>query len=60
MSLGQASKTLNTAGISGVLILEKLWRLYFDDNGLIAPMTHQQKENLKSLHKTIKKEAGRY
>jgi leucyl-tRNA synthetase len=52
----EQAKPWNTAGISGVFgFLKKLWRLYFDENGLIVTMTH--KDNLKSLHKTIKKVA---
>jgi leucyl-tRNA synthetase len=35
--------------------LKKLWRLYFDDNGLIVTSNPASKEALKTLHKTIKK-----
>src|SRR5690606_20139029 len=52
----EQAKPWNTAGISGVFgFLKKLWRLYFDDNGLIVNNDEPTKDNLKSLHKTIKK-----
>ena len=52
----EQSKPWNTAGISGVFgFLKKLWRLYFNDNGLIVTDSQPSKESLKSLHKTIKK-----
>jgi leucyl-tRNA synthetase len=52
----EQSKPWNTAGISGVFgFLKKLWRLYFDENGLIVTNNEPSKESLKSLHKTIKK-----
>ncbi|WET01019.1 class I tRNA ligase family protein [Flavobacterium sp. YJ01] len=54
----EQAKPWNTAGISGVFgFLKKLWRLYFDDNGLIVNNDEPIKDNLKSLHKTIKKVA---
>ena len=54
----EQAKPWNTAGISGVFgFLKKLWRLYFDDNGLIVANNEPTKDNLKSLHKTIKKVA---
>ena len=54
----EQAKPWNTAGISGVFgFLKKLWRLYFDDNGLIVTNNGPTKDNLKSLHKTIKKVA---
>ena len=54
----EQAKPWNTAGISGVFgFLKKLWRLYFDDNGLIVTNDTPTKDNLKSLHKTIKKVA---
>ncbi|WP_296684804.1 leucine--tRNA ligase [Flavobacterium sp.] len=54
----EQAKPWNTAGISGVFgFLKKLCRLYFDDNGLIVTDNEPTKENLKSLHKTIKKVA---
>ena len=54
----EQAKPWNTAGISGVFgFLKKLCRLYFDDNGLIVTNDTPTKDNLKSLHKTIKKVA---
>jgi leucyl-tRNA synthetase len=54
----EQAKPWNTAGISGVFgFLKKLCRLYFDDNGLIITDNQPTKDNLKSLHKTIKKVA---
>jgi leucyl-tRNA synthetase len=54
----EQAKPWNTAGISGVFgFLKKLWRLYFDENGLIVNNDTPTKGNLKSLHKTIKKVA---
>ena len=54
----EQAKPWNTAGISGVFgFLKKLWRLYFDDNGLIVNADTPTKDSLKSLHKTIKKVA---
>lgn len=52
----EQSKPWNTAGITGVYgFLKKLWRLYFDDNGLIVSSDPATPEALKTLHKTIKK-----
>ena len=52
----EQAKPWNTAGISGVFgFLKKLCRLYFDDNGLILTDEAPTKDNLKTLHKTIKK-----
>jgi len=52
----EQAKPWNTAGISGVFsFLKKLWRLYFDENGLIVTNNEPQKESLKTVHKTIKK-----
>jgi leucyl-tRNA synthetase len=52
----EQSKPWNTAGISGVFgFLKKLWRLYFDENGLVVNNNEPSKDSLKSLHKTIKK-----
>jgi len=49
-------KPWNTAGITGVhSFLKKLWKLYFDDNGLKVSDNEPTKDNLKTLHKTIKK-----
>ncbi|SHM78401.1 leucine--tRNA ligase [Flavobacterium xinjiangense] len=54
----EQAKPWNTAGISGVFgFLKKLCRLYFDDNSLIVTNDAPTKDNLKSLHKTIKKVA---
>ena len=54
----EQAKPWNTAGISGVFgFLKKLCRLYFDENGLIVTDNEPTKDNLKSLHKTIKKVA---
>jgi leucyl-tRNA synthetase len=52
----EQAKPWNTAGITGVYnFLKKLWRLYFDDNGLIVTSNEPTPEMYKSLHKTIKK-----
>ena len=52
----EQAKPWNTAGITGVSgFLKKLWRLYFDDNGLIVTNEEPTPEMYKSLHKTIKK-----
>ncbi len=52
----EQAKPWNTAGITGVFgFLKKLWRLYFDDSGLIVTSNPASKEALKTLHKTIKK-----
>ncbi|MBD0851518.1 leucine--tRNA ligase [Maribacter arenosus] len=52
----EQSKPWNTAGITGThSFLKKLWRLYFDVNGAKFNDTEPTKENLKTLHKTIKK-----
>jgi leucyl-tRNA synthetase len=52
----EQAKPWNTAGITGVhSFLKKLWKLYFDDNGLKVSNAEPKKENLKTLHKTIKK-----
>ena len=52
----EQAKPWNTAGISGVSgFLKKLWRLYFDDNGLIVTTNPATPEALKTLHRTIKK-----
>ncbi|NOY47049.1 MAG: leucine--tRNA ligase, partial [Chlorobi bacterium] len=49
-------KPWNTAGITGVhSFLKKLWKLYVDDNGLKVSEATPTKDNLKTLHKTIKK-----
>ncbi len=52
----EQAKPWNTAGISGVFsFLKKLCRLYFDEHGLVVTNNEPTKDNLKSLHKTIKK-----
>ena len=52
----EQAKPWNTAGITGVFgFLKKLWRLYFDDHGLIVTNNEPSKDSLKTLHKTIKK-----
>jgi leucyl-tRNA synthetase len=52
----EQAKPWNTAGITGVFgFLKKLWRLYFDENGLLITTQEPSKESWKSLHKTIKK-----
>ncbi len=49
-------KPWNTAGITGVHgFLKKLWKLYYDDSGLKVTDIPATKDNLKTLHKTIKK-----
>ncbi len=52
----EQAKPWNTAGITGVSgFLKKLWKLYFDDKGLIVTANPASKEAYKILHKTIKK-----
>lgn len=52
----EQAKPWNTAGITGVYgFLKKLWKLYFDDNGLQVTDDEPTKEMYKTLHKTIKK-----
>ncbi|KGO87290.1 leucyl-tRNA synthetase [Flavobacterium rivuli WB 3.3-2 = DSM 21788] len=52
----EQAKPWNTAGITGVSgFLKKLWKLYFDDNGLIVTANPATPEALKILHRTIKK-----
>ncbi len=52
----EQAKPWNTAGITGVYgFLKKLWRLYFDDNGLNITNDEPTVDMYKSLHKTIKK-----
>jgi leucyl-tRNA synthetase len=54
----EQAKPWNTAGISGVFgFLKKLCRLYFDEHTMIVTNDEPTKDNLKSLHKTIKKVA---
>jgi leucyl-tRNA synthetase len=54
----EQAKPWNTAGISGVFgFLKKLCRLYFDEHTMIVTDNPPTADNLKSLHKTIKKVA---
>ncbi|WP_439150950.1 leucine--tRNA ligase [Winogradskyella sp.] len=49
-------KPWNTAGITGVhSFLKKLWKLYVGQEGLNVNDPEPTKDNLKTLHKTIKK-----
>ncbi|GGD22196.1 leucine--tRNA ligase [Hyunsoonleella pacifica] len=49
-------KPWNTAGITGVhSFLKKLWKLYIGENGLNVNGAVPTKDNLKTLHQTIKK-----
>ena len=49
-------KPWNTAGISGVHgFLKKLWKLYVGNHGIIVIDSEPSKDQLKILHKTIKK-----
>ncbi|MBF8148868.1 leucine--tRNA ligase [Winogradskyella sp. F6397] len=49
-------KPWNTAGITGVHnFLKKFWKLYIGDNGLKVNNAQPTADNLKTLHKTIKK-----
>tara|TARA_R110001592_G_scaffold230364_1_gene487191 strand:+ start:619 stop:3693 length:3075 start_codon:yes stop_codon:yes gene_type:complete len=52
----EQAKPWDTQGITGVNgFLKKLWRLVHDDNGFNISDEEPTKEELKSLHKTIKK-----
>jgi leucyl-tRNA synthetase len=52
----EQAKPWDTQGITGVNgFLKKLWRLVHDDNGFNISDEAPTKEELKSLHKTIKK-----
>ena len=52
----ELSKPWNTNGISGVYnFLNKVWRLFFNDNELVISESEPDKESLKALHGTIKK-----
>ncbi|MBX9888045.1 MAG: class I tRNA ligase family protein [Flavobacteriaceae bacterium] len=54
----EQAKPWNTAGISGVFgFLKKLWRLYYEEETLVVTDEAPTKDNLKTLHKTIKKVA---
>ncbi len=52
----EQSKPWNTAGITGVhSFLKKLWKLYHESNTFRVSDDEPTKDNLKTLHKTIKK-----
>ncbi len=52
----EQSKPWNTAGISGVHnFIKKFWKLYFDSDDLIVDNSKADDNNLKVLHKCIKK-----
>ncbi len=52
----EQAKPWNTAGITGVSsFLKKLWKLYFNNEDFIVTDEKATKEELKTLHKTIKK-----
>ncbi|WP_428744922.1 leucine--tRNA ligase [Tenacibaculum sp.] len=52
----EQTKPWKTSGISGVYsFLKKLWKLFADENGINVSDTAPTKEELKTLHKTIKK-----
>ena len=55
----ELSKPWNTNGISGVSnFMRKLWRLYHNGDAVNISDAPASKEELKTLHKTIKKIAG--
>jgi len=52
----EQAKPWNTAGITGVhSFLKKLWKLYHDEDIFRVSDTKPNADNLKTLHKTIKK-----
>ncbi|MDG1452655.1 MAG: class I tRNA ligase family protein [Polaribacter sp.] len=52
----EQAKPWKTSGISGVSsFLKKLWKLYFNEETLDVSNAEPTKEELKTLHKTIKK-----
>jgi leucyl-tRNA synthetase len=52
----EASKPWDTKGIDGVhRFLKKLWRLYYSDNGWAVTKEQPTEQELRVLHKTIKK-----
>ncbi|MEQ3498912.1 class I tRNA ligase family protein [Tenacibaculum sp. SSH1-16] len=52
----EQTKPWKTSGISGVYsFLKKLWKLFTDENGINVSDAEPTKEELKTLHKTIKK-----
>ena len=52
----EQSKPWKTSGISGVYsFLKKLWKLYVDENGIAVTDEKPTQDELKTLHKTLKK-----
>lgn len=52
----EQSKPWKTSGISGVhSFLKKLWKLFYNGEQFVVQDTEPSKEELKTLHKTIKK-----
>ena len=52
----EQAKPWSTAGITGVHnFLKKFWKLYANDGGVLVDDSKPTADNLKSLHKTIKK-----
>ena len=52
----EQAKPWKTSGISGVYsFLKKLWKLYISEDGVVVSEVEPTKEELKILHKTIKK-----
>jgi leucyl-tRNA synthetase len=52
----EQSKPWSTQGIEGVhRFLKKLWRLFYNDNALLVSNEEPSKQELKALHKLIKK-----
>ena len=52
----EQTKPWKTSGISGVYsFLKKLWKLFTDENGINVSDEEPTKDELKTLHKTIKK-----
>ena len=52
----EQTKPWKTSGISGVYsFLKKLWKLYVGENGINISDAEPTKDELKTLHKTIKK-----
>ncbi len=52
----EQAKPWNTAGITGVhSFLKKMWKLYHNGDAFEVTDTEPTKDNLKTLHKTIKK-----
>ena len=52
----EQAKPWNTNGISGVFnFLNKVWKLFYDENNLIVIDSEPDSESLKILNQTIKK-----